>query len=101
MSDINPNDFVVDIEGVGKVHQLRGTGPWHVREHGQHSFDIRDSLEANANPTMTVRPPKLDRGWKTNENVVFAKREDAEKVVQAFNDRFAAAAENQAAGNAA
>jgi hypothetical protein len=78
-----------DLPKIGRVEMV-GTGPWKIREHGAHSFSIIDAEQKVANPTVT-NTARGGRGTKTNQNVAFAQRTDADLIVATANLKLAEA----------
>ncbi|SFJ49468.1 hypothetical protein SAMN03159338_1560 [Sphingomonas sp. NFR04] len=77
------------IEGLGHV-ELPGTGPWSIRDHNHHSFDIVDAAGAVSNPHITPQPTARSRGVKRSMHVALSNRTDALKIVDRFNADLAA-----------
>ncbi|MCG7348889.1 hypothetical protein [Sphingomonas sp. ACRSK] len=74
---------VLTVAPIGRV-ELPGVGPWHVHEVTRNSFDIKDSAGIVSNPAVTA-PGRGGRGFKRNENVIYADKAIPNIIVTAFN----------------
>lgn len=83
------NTLNVNVEGIGEVTMI-GTGPWRVRSNNGSSHEIVDADGRVANPTVMQK--FSTRGFKPNRNVTWARRDYAQRVVDAANAALEAAA---------
>ncbi|WP_375292169.1 hypothetical protein [Sphingomonas melonis] len=74
---------VLTVAPIGRV-ELPGVGPWRVHEVTRNSFDIKDANGEISNPSVTA-PGRGGRGFKRNENVVYADKAIPNAIVTAFN----------------
>jgi hypothetical protein len=76
-----------DLTGVGSV-TMKGTGPW-----ARQGDNIVDSAGIVSNPSVTRPFGGNGRGTKGNANVVWARADLTDKVVEAANAKLAEGAE--------
>jgi hypothetical protein len=72
----NPIKFTIN--GIGEV-TMKGVGPWRLRQYNHTSADILDS-------TGQVTSPSVRSKARLASNVVFARVQDAQAVIEKANE---------------